>query len=110
MTVPIQEAAEALAPLLAAGLDDAAGEVVGQGAMRLFDKVRGALKKSNPGVAEVEEVLRTGLADGTISADEVRGFLAAQRSGRDSWTVGNVEAGRDANVGNTFLIGGDYKA
>lgn len=110
MTVPIHEAAEALTPLLAAGLDDAAGEVAGQGALRLIDKLRTKLGGSKPEVAEVEDALRVGLADGTISAEEVQAFLAVQSSGRDSWTVGKVEAGRDANVGNTFHIGGDYKA
>jgi hypothetical protein len=114
MSVPIQEAAEALVPLLSAGADVAARELAGQAgssfsraALRLIGKIRDTLKSPNPDVAEVENALRTGLADGTVSASEIQAVVSVQRSDGDIW---NVSAGRDANIKNTLHVEGDYEA
>ncbi len=110
MSVPIQEAAEALAPLIAVGADTAARELAGRAgsglsdaAIRLIGKVRPFLKSPAPDVAEVERALRAGLVEGAISPFDVEALVSMQSSGRDSLNIrtGNVEAGNDVNIGNT---------
>jgi hypothetical protein len=110
MSVPIQEAAEALAPLLSAGADAAVRELAGKAgsglsdaAVRLIGKIRPLLKSSAPDVAEIEQALRAGLADGIVSSLDIEALVSMQSSGRDSLSirVGNVKAGHDVNIGNT---------
>jgi len=109
MSVPIQEAAEALAPLLSTGADAAvrelaakAGSGLSDAAIRLIDKVRPLLKSPAPDVAEVERALRAGLADGDISPFDVEALVSMQSSGRDSLSirVGDITADT-VNIGNT---------
>jgi hypothetical protein len=119
MSVPIQEAAEALVPLLSAGGDVAARELGRQAGSgfsravgRLVGKLRGSLKEPAPDVAQVEEALRKGLADGTIAVEDIQAVVALQASGRDSWNLGgsDISAGRDVNIGTSLHVEGDYEA
>ena len=114
MSVPIQEAAEALVPLLSTGADVAVRELAGQAgskvsraALRLIEKIRGSLKSPAPDLAEVEEALQKGLASGIVSASEIQAFVSLQGSGRDTW---NISAGRDVNIKNKLRVEGDYEA
>jgi|GEM_PF-4937652 len=110
MSVPIHEAAEALAPLLSAGGDAAVRELAGKAgsglsdaAMHLIGKIRPFLKSPTPDVAEVGQALQAGLADGAVSPRDIEALVSMQNSGRGSVSirVGNVKAGRDVKIGNT---------
>lgn len=114
MSVPIQEAAEALSPFLSEGVDAAVRDLGAQtgsrfssAALSLIDKLRNLLKGPTPDVAEVEQALRKGLADGVVSPAEIRGLVSMQNSGHDSWSisVGGDIKGRNVNIGNTFYEG-----
>lgn len=110
MSVPIHEAAEALAPFLTTGADSAMRELAGRAgsglsraAIRLIGKIQPLLTGSAPEVSEIEQALRAGLAEGAVSPLEVEAIVSMQNSGRDSLSikVGDVEAGGNVNIGNT---------
>ena len=114
MSAPVQEAAQALAPLLSNGADVAARELAGQAgsafaraALQLISKLRSSLKSTEPDQAEIEDALRTGLAESKIADTEVMALVTTFRAGRDQW---NVKAGRDVNIGNVNRIEGDFHA
>ena len=100
MSVPVQEAAEALAPFLAAGGDAAMREIAKQtgtaahkAAVRVIKAIRGSLKGGSPCPEEIENALRAGLADGTVDEAEIRTLAASINVSGDTIQIGKVEGG-----------------
>ncbi len=110
MSVPIQEAAEALLPLLSTGGDAAlrqlaqgAGKTVAEAASRLVERIRRSLGSGKPGLGEVEGALRSGLDDGSLDEADVRILASVVSIGGDQVNVrGSVTIGGSVYSRNTF--------
>jgi hypothetical protein len=116
MSVPVQEAAAVLTPLLSVGADAAlrelasqAGSTISKPATRVIEKIGKYLPGANPSRGEVERALESGLASGAISGNEVTLIAESQQAGRD--IVNNraktIFSGNTFNVSGNFDVGGD---
>lgn len=104
MSVPVQEAAQALVPLLSAGVDVASRELAGEtgssfakAALQVIAKLRSSASKPKPDVKEIEGALRTGLADGSVTEAQVRTLVTE-----------NISAGKNVYMHNIFNIERDF--
>lgn len=93
MSVPVQEAAQALAPLLSAGVDAASRELAGEtgssfakAALQVIGTLRGSARKPKPEVKDIEDSLRAGLADGTVTGAQVQTLVTENIHAKNVFT------------------------
>lgn len=108
MTALIPEAAELLAPLLAAGGTTAATGAVERGGSQLYDKLlatlRGRTKGRDPAVTDVEAALRNAVEAGEVTIDDLRALLAIQARTIQTG-AGNTAVQIDGGVGGSVFNG-----
>jgi hypothetical protein len=113
MSDPVLDAAQVLAPLLAAGADGAvaeamrqAGEGAAAGARRVLDAVRRALGGGGADGEAVATALRDELDKGTLTESDLRHAVTVFGAGRDNY---GIQVKGDKNyIGNSINVGGDF--
>jgi hypothetical protein len=111
MSDPVLDAAQVLAPLLAAGADGAVGEAMRQagegaaaGARRVLDAVRRALGGKGADREAVAGALRGELDKGTLTESDLRDAMTVF-AGRDNYGV----QGEKIYIGNSINAGRDFR-
>ena len=108
MSDPVLEAAQALAPLLAAGADGIAAEAKRQfgeraagATRRVLEAVRGALGGKPPDEEAVASALRAQLDGGAISEGDLRETMRVLGVGGDNY---GIQVNGKAYIGNQITV------
>ena len=117
MSDPVLDAAQLLAPFLAAGGDAAVAEVTRQArkaaaaaTRRVLEAVRGDLPQDAPADEEaVAAALRAELERGSIAESDLRYAVEVLGAGRDNHGAQVNEVKGNAYIGNTIEVKGDFK-
>lgn len=110
MSVPVQDAAEALVPFFAAGADAALGELarkagssLSETALHALERIRARFSGQEVNAAGVETALADALADGSLSDDDI-GRIAELKSVIHKTYA--LQVGRNAYVDTVIKVDG----
>jgi hypothetical protein len=113
MSDPVLDAAQVLAPLLAAGADGVvaeatrqAGEGAASAARRVLDAVRRALGSEGADKEAVAATLRGELDKGTITESDLLNAVEFFGAGRDNYGI--QVKGEKTYIGNSIHVEGDF--